>query len=251
VNRTLRLQLCFVLLASVLATVGCGGGGGNTSSSGGPSGAPASEQVITIGWGAEPPSLDPGLATDVTSSNILLNIMDPLVKLGDDLQPVPSLAQSWDVSEDGKTVTFHLRSDGKWTNGDPVTAEDFEWSWKRTISPELAADYAYQFYGIVGAADYNGCEKKCDALRDKVGIKAVDDRTLEVQLTTPQPWFVQQASHHSFLAVHRATVEQFGDRWTDPKNIVTNGPFKLESGNTTPKSTWSSGTNGVTQRTSA
>jgi oligopeptide transport system substrate-binding protein len=223
------LHLCSVLLAAAaLAAGGCGGGGG-ASSGGGSTGATASEQTITIGWGAEPPSLDPGLATDVTSSNILLNIMDPLVLLGDDLEPVPGLADSWDVSKDGTTVTFHLRSDGKWTNGDPVTAEDFEWSWKRTISPELAADYAYQFYGIVGAADYNACEKNCDALRDKVGVQAVDPRTLEVRLTSAQPWFVQQVSHHSFLAVHRATVEQFGESWTDAGNIVTDGPFKLEA----------------------
>jgi oligopeptide transport system substrate-binding protein len=217
-----------LLAAAALAAGGCGGGGG-ASSGGGSTGATASEQTITIGWGAEPPSLDPGLATDVTSSNILLNIMDPLVLLGDDLEPVPGLAESWDVSKDGTTVTFHLRSDGKWTNGDPVTAEDFEWSWKRTISPELAADYAYQFYGIVGAADYNACEKNCDALRGKVGVQAVDPRTLEVRLTSAQPWFVQQVSHHSFLAVHRATVEQFGESWTDPGNIVTDGPFKLEA----------------------
>ena len=228
-----RLRLFTALaVAAVVAATGCGGGneGGSAgSSSSGSTGAAASEQAITIGWGAEPPSLDPGLATDVTSSNILLNIMDPLVKLGADLEPVPSLAESWDVSDDGKTVTFHLRGDGKWTNGDPVTAEDFEWSWKRTVSPELAADYAYQFYGIVGAADYNACQKDCDALRDAVGVKALDERTLEVKLTSAQPWFVQQVSHHSFLAVHRATVEQFGDSWTDPKNIVTDGPFKLES----------------------
>ncbi|HEX5470030.1 MAG TPA: peptide ABC transporter substrate-binding protein [Gaiellaceae bacterium] len=222
--------LLAVLAAAVLAAAGCGGGGSEPAADQpGTGGSPTAEQVITIGWGAEPPSLDPGLATDTTSSNILLNIMDPLVILGDDLEPVPGLAESWDVSKDGKTVTFHLRGDGKWTNGDPVTAEDFEWSWKRTISPDLAADYAYQFYGIVGAADYNACEKNCDALRDKVGVKAVDDRTLEVQLTSPQPWFVQQVSHHSFLAVHRATVEQFGDNWTEPQNIVTDGPFKLES----------------------
>jgi oligopeptide transport system substrate-binding protein len=227
VKPKMRLLLCSALLAAaVLAAAGCGGGGGASSST---TGGTASKQTITIGWGAEPPSLDPGLATDVTSSNILLNIMDPLVLLGDDLQPVPGLAESWDVSKDGKTVTFHLRSDGKWTNGDPVTAEDFEWSWKRTISPELAADYAYQFYGIVGAAEYNGCEKNCAALRDKVGVRAVDPRTLEVHLTSAQPWFVQQVSHTSFLAVHRATVEKFGDRWTEPGNIVTDGPFKLES----------------------
>ena len=221
------LRLVALVAASLLAAAGCGGGGGGSSSSGGSTGGTASDQTITIGWGAEPPSLDPGLATDVTSSNILLNIMDPLVTLGDDLKPVPSLAESWDISKDGKTVTFHLRGDGKWTNGDPVTAEDFEWSWKRTMSPELAADYAYQFYGIVGAAEYNACEKNCAALRDKVGVKAVDERTLQVQLTSAQPWFVQQVSHHSFLAVHRATVEKFGDRWTEPANIVTDGPFKL------------------------
>ena len=221
--------LPLVLAAAIVSAAGCGGGTSSTPSTGPAGTTRAADQVITIAWGAEPPSLDPGLATDVTSSNILLSIMDPLVKLGDDLAPVPSLAESWDVSKDGKTVTFHLRGDGKWTNGDPVTAQDFEWSWKRTISPELAADYAYQFYGIVGAADYNACQKDCEALRDKVGVKALDDRTLEVQLTTAQPWFVQQVSHHSFLAVPRATVERFGDKWTDPDNIVTDGPFKLES----------------------
>ena len=87
--------------------------------------------------------------------------MDPLVKLDDNLKPVPNLAQSWKVSTDGKTITFKLRSDGRWTNGDPVTAKDFEYSWKRTISPELAADYAYQFYGIVGARGIQQCKKNC------------------------------------------------------------------------------------------
>jgi oligopeptide transport system substrate-binding protein len=139
----------------------------------------------------------------------------------------PALAESWDVSEDGKTVTYHLRSDGKWTNGDPVTAGDFVYSWKRTLSPDLAADYAYQLYGIVGAAEYNGCTKNCDALADKVGVEAPDDQTLVVHLTSPQPWFIQQSAHHSFLAVHQATVEKFGDKWTEPQNIVTDGPFKL------------------------
>ena len=185
-----------------------------------------------MNWGTEPPSLDPGLATDTTSSNILLNIMDPLVKLGDDLEPVASAAESFETSEDGKTVTYVLRDGLEWTNGDPVTANDFEYSWKRTISPELGADYAYQFYGIVGAQEYNSCDPKkdkCDALADKVGVNAVDDKTLEVKLTSPQPWFIQQSAHTSFLAVHKKTVEQFGDKWTEPANIVTNGPFKLDS----------------------
>ena len=203
-----------------LAAAGCGGG----DDDGEPAARPrpgtgrrlAAEQVITINWGAEPPSLDPGLATDTTSSNILLNIMDPLVKLDDDLEPVPSARRELG-RQDGTTVTFHLRDDGKWTNGDPVTAQDFEYSWKRTISPELAADYAYQFYGIVGAQEYNCCERRRlrRARATRSGVKAIDDQTLEVTLTTPQPWFIQQAAHHSFLAVHQKAVEQFGDKWTE------------------------------------
>jgi oligopeptide transport system substrate-binding protein len=231
VRRKKLLLLVVGLLGSLaLAAAGCGGGneGGAGSSTGGGTGE-AANQVLRMGWGAEPPSLDPGLATDTTSSNVLLAIMDPLVKLNPDtLEAEPSLAESWDISDDGKTVTFHLRSDGKWTNGDPVTASDFVYSWKRTLSPELAADYAYQLYGIQGAAEYNSCEKKCDALADKVGVEAPDDQTLVVHLTSPQPWFIQQASHHSFLAVHQATVEKFGDKWTEPENIVTDGPFKLQ-----------------------
>jgi oligopeptide transport system substrate-binding protein len=214
----------------MLGVAGCGGDdetGGTTAGTGDGGGGLAAQQVITVNWGAEPPSLDPGLATDTTSSNIILNIMDPLVKLGDDLEPVPALAESWEISPDGTTVTFKLRSDGKWTNGDPVTAEDFEYSWKRTLDPELAADYAYQLYGIVGALEYNGCESNCAALADKVGVNAVDDTTLEVKLTSAQPWFIQQVAHHSFLAVHRPTVEQFGEKWTEAANIVTNGPFQL------------------------
>jgi oligopeptide transport system substrate-binding protein len=211
--------LAAALMLSLLVTA-CAGGGDEQGE--------AADGVITVNWSSEPPSLDPGLATDTTSTNIVTNIMDPLLKLkGENLEPTPNLAESWEIN--GKTVTFKLRQDGKWTNGDPVTAQDFEYSWKRTISPDLAADYAYQFFGIVGAAEYNECKKNCDAMADKVGVTAVDDTTLRVELTSPQPWFIQQVGHHSFLAVHRPTVEQFGEKWTEAANIVTNGPFRLDS----------------------
>jgi oligopeptide transport system substrate-binding protein len=214
------LSIWAAALVLLVAVTACGGSGDDAAGK-------ADKQEITVNWGAEPPSLDPGLATDTTSSNILLNVMDPLVKLGPDLEPVPSLAESWEVSPNGKTVTFHLRPDGRWTNGDPVTAADFEYSWKRTLSSELGADYAYQFFGIVGAQAYNECSKNCAALRDRVGVRALNARTLQVQLTSQQPWFLQQTAHHSFLAVHRPTVERFGAKWTEAANIVTNGPFKL------------------------
>jgi ABC-type oligopeptide transport system substrate-binding subunit len=235
--RTKTLWLWLALLVSSFALVagGCGGdddeGASGTGATTEEGGSEAAEQVITVNWGSEPPSLDPGLASDTTSANILLNIMDPLVKLDEDLNPIPAAAESFETSEDGLTVTFVLRDGLKWSNGDPVVAGDFEYAWKRTISPELAADYAYQFAGIVGANEYTGCDAKkddCAALREKVGVTAVDDKTLEVKLTTPQPWFVQQAAHHSFLAVNKKAVDQFGDKWTEAANIVTNGPFKLE-----------------------
>jgi oligopeptide transport system substrate-binding protein len=221
-SKHFRISALALALALLAAAAACGG-----SDDEGASGDKAAKQEITINWGTEPPSLDPGLATDTTSANILLNIMDPLVKLDENLAPAPSLAQSWDVSADGKTITFHLRPDGRWSNGDPVTAQDFEYSWKRTLSPELGADYAYQFYGIVGAQEYNACESNCARLRNRVGVRAVNNTTLRVSLTSAQPWFLQQAAHHSFLAVHPATVERFGRKWTEAANIVTNGPFKL------------------------
>jgi oligopeptide transport system substrate-binding protein len=213
------LFLGMAAIVFVIFVTACGGGGGGDGE--------AADGVITVNWGSEPPSLDPGLATDTTSANILNNIMDPLVKLeGEQLEPTPALAESWEVN--GTTVTFKLRADGKWTNGDPVTAGDFEYAWKRTISPDLAADYAYQFFGIKGASEYNECKSNCDAVREQVGVTAVDDTTLRVELTSPQPWFIQQVAHHSFLAVHQPTVEQFGERWTEAANIVTNGPFTLD-----------------------
>ncbi len=232
-NRWLLLVMALVAVLSLTA-VGCGGdddddaAADETGATDTGTEPPAAEQVLRIAWSTEPPSLDPGKATDTTSTNVINALMDPLVKLNPDtLEPEAALAESWEV--DGSTVTFHLREDGTWTNGDPVTAQDFVYSWKRTLSPELAADYAYQLYGVVGAADYNGCEADCAALADAVGVTAVDDYTLQVELTSEQPWFLGQVSHHSFLPVHQPTVEQFGDNWTDPENIVTNGPFMLES----------------------
>jgi oligopeptide transport system substrate-binding protein len=230
-KKTPKLALTALVAAALAVTAaGCGGSSKSSDSSGTSTtvGKLAADQTITMSVGAEPPSLDPGLATDTTSSNVILNIMDPLVKLGSDLTPQPSLAESWDVK--GKLVTYHLRTDAKWTNGDPVTANDFVYSWKRTLSPDLAADYAYQLYGIQGAAEYNGCDPKkadCDALAAKVGVKAVDEHTLQVTLTSEQPWFVQQSAHSAFLAVNKKAIDKYGAKWTEPENIITNGPYKL------------------------
>jgi oligopeptide transport system substrate-binding protein len=222
-SRKPRLSVVLLALVTGLLVVGCGGGDDGGDGGGG---AAAADQTLRWGLGSEV-ILDPGLATDTTSAKIVLNIFDPLVKLGDELEAVPAMAESWDVN--GKNVVYHLRSGATWSNGDPVTAEDYEFAWKRAVSPELASDYAYQLFGIEGATDYNSCESNCDALREKVAVNATDDQTLEVTLTSVQPWFIQQSAHSVFLPVHQATIEQFGERWTRPENIVTNGPFKVEA----------------------
>lgn len=185
--------------------------------------------VLRISIGAEPPSLDPGLATDTTSSSILLNLMDPLIMLGPSpaLKALPAAAQSWSVK--GTKVTLNLRHNVRWSTGTPVTANDYVYSWLRTISPELGADYAYQFFGIKGAEAYNSCKADCTTVRSQVGIKALNKWTLEVTLTSPQPWFIQQLSHTSFLPVYKPSVDKYGNKFTEAGNFVGDGPFNLSS----------------------
>ena len=186
-------------------------------------------QTLRVIIPGEPPSLDAGIATDTTSSNIVQNLNEALVEFGPPplLKAVPAAAQSWTVK--GPLVTINLRKDLKWTNGQAVTARDYVYSWLRTISPELASEYAYQFFGIKGAEAYNSCKENCNALRSQVAISAPSKLTIRVQLVAPQAWFIQQLNHTSFIPVHRATVEKFGEKWTEPENIVTFGPYKLAS----------------------
>jgi ABC-type oligopeptide transport system substrate-binding subunit len=188
--------------------------------------------VLRMSIGAEPPSLDAGLATDTTSSSILYNLMDPLIRLGPGpaLKAEPGAAKSWTVK--GAVVTLNLNPAVKWWNGAPTTAQDYVYSWLRTISPELGADYAYQFFGVKGAEAYNSCDPTkgdCNAAKAAVGIKAVGRYKLQITLTSPQPWFIQQLSHTSFLPVYQPAVAKFGNKFTEAGNFVGNGPFKLAS----------------------
>lgn len=183
-------------------------------------------QIINIGNGGEPKDLDPHIVTGVPEHHILQNIFEPLVSLDPkNLKPVPGSAESWTISKDGKTYTFKLRKNGKWSNGDPVTAHDFVYSWTRLLTPATAAEYAQQGYYIV-----NGKEFNTGALKDasQLGVKATDDHTLVVTLVNPTPFFLSLMYHHSLYPVHKATVEKHGARWTRPENMVSNGAYKLE-----------------------
>ena len=193
---------------------------------------PAHEPTLAIAWGddplADPRALDPAFAR-ASGANVLLNVMDPLVKLDRDLVPRPHLAARWEVSRGGREVTFTLRRGARWTNGDPVTAYDFEFAWKRVLAPELRAPNAEALFAIRGARAYHECAgEDCSALAERVGVHALDAGTLAVRLRAPAPWFPAQVAGPAFLAVHPATVNRNGRRWTDPAAIVTNGPFALD-----------------------
>jgi oligopeptide transport system substrate-binding protein len=193
----------------------------------------AKDGVLLLGNGAEPKGLDPQLVTGVTEHNILASLLEGLVNEDPkDLHPVPGVAESWDLSDDGRTYTFHLRADAKWSNGEPVTASDFVFSYQRILSPGLAAEYAYMLYPLVNAKAFN--EGKVTDFA-QVGAKAIDDRTLVLKLTDPVPYFLQLLNHYSWWPVHPATILKFGKiddpqtPWTRPENFVGNGPFVLKS----------------------
>ena len=143
------------------------------------------EQVLNLAIGSEPPTIDPALATDSTSGAIIKNVFEGLTAMNNEGEVLPAAAESWEVSEDGLTYTFTLRDGNVWSNGDPVTASDFEFAWKRVLNPETASQYASILYVLEGAEAYNSGEGEADA----VGVTAVDEKTLEVKLANPTSFF--------------------------------------------------------------
>ncbi len=183
------------------------------------------KKELNITGASDIPTLDPSKASDTVSSEVLMNTMEGLTKLDKDGKLAPGIAEKWEKSEDGKTWTFNLRKDAKWSNGDPVTAKDFEYSWKRTLDPATASTYGFIMYDIKGAKDYN--LGKVDNA-DNVGIKAIDDYTLQVELVRPVHYFDSLMFFKSFLPQNQKAVEQFGSEYgTAHDKIVYNGPFTL------------------------
>ncbi|MGE5702121.1 MAG: peptide ABC transporter substrate-binding protein [Clostridia bacterium] len=170
----------------------------------------------------EPTSMDPPMGFDQISYDILNNSMEGLTRLGKDHNPEPAMAKEWKVSEDGKTYTFSLR-DSKWSNGDPVTAQDFEYAWKRMLDPNLASPASFLGYVFEGAEAFGNGKGKVEDVK----IKALDDKTLEVKLAYPAPYLIHMVSNPAFFPVHKATVEKDPKWAADAKTILSNGPFKI------------------------
>ena len=188
----------------------------------------------TLYWGngTEPQSLDPQIATGVPEHHIISALMEGLVlKDRKTLLPKPGVAESWDISDDGRVYTFKIRGNARWSNGDSLTANDFVWSWWRALQPALGNLYAYMLFPIENAQEYYE-----GALTDfsKVGAKALDENTLQVTLNHPTPYFLQLLDHYSLFPVHQETIEKFGaadergTRWTYAGNLVGNGAFTLD-----------------------
>jgi oligopeptide transport system substrate-binding protein len=188
-------------------------------------------QTLLVGNKAEPSDLDPDTISVYTDSHIAYSLFEGLTKLdAKTSRAAPDLAESWDVSPDGKVYTFHLRSNARWSDGDPVTAEDFVYSFHRILSPAFAAFYSYMLWPIRNAEAFNS-GKITDF--SQVGVKALDGVTLQVSLGRPTPYLPALASHTTWLPVHRKTIEKFGrmdekgTMWTRPGNLVGNGAFTL------------------------
>lgn len=180
---------------------------------------------MRVNLGAEPPSLDWLATTDSTSFDVVHNLMTGLTQYRNDLSCAPAVASSWEISEDGKHYLFHLRKDVRWSDGKPVTAYDFEYAWRRLLIPETGALYAYFLYDIENALELNTGKIKDPAA---LGVKALSDHLLEVKLKKPAAYFIYLTAFCPTYPQRRDIIEKYGNRWTEPKNIVTNGPFLLK-----------------------
>ncbi len=189
--------------------------------------------IIHVGNGTEPQGLDPHVVSGTPEINIVNALFEGLVTINPyTLQPEPAVASSWSFSENGRIVTFQLNPEARWSNGDPVTAEDFVWSWRRSLDPALGNLNTERLFPIKNAEGY-----ATGAIADPgaVGIAALDPHTLQLTLDEPTPYLLYLLDDAATYPVHRATIEKFGKatdrftRWTRVGNIVSNGPFSLKT----------------------
>ncbi|MEZ5415538.1 MAG: peptide ABC transporter substrate-binding protein [Opitutaceae bacterium] len=188
-------------------------------------------QTLLFGNLSEPNDLDPAYPDSQQTFNIVLALMEGLCQYDPQTSlPVPAVAERWEASDDNLTWTFHLRPEARWSNGEPVTANDFAYSYRRNLSPGLGAEYSTMLFAL-----QNGREFYEGTVTDfaQVGVKAVDDHTLVLTLSHPIPYLPKMLCHSIWYPVHQATIEKFGridqrgTHWTRPGNYVGNGPFVL------------------------
>lgn len=186
--------------------------------------APAQNEFVWVE--GEPEFLDPNKTSESVGSKLVSNLFEPLLNYAPgNTAPVPGVAERYDVSEDGRTYTFYLRHNAKWSNGRPVVAEDFVYAWRRGLSPATASQNASNLWYLRHAKAYNE-----GSLTDfeQVGVHAEGDRILRVDLESPTPFFLSLVAYPAYAPVPREVVEEHGIQWTRPEHMVTNGAFTLE-----------------------
>lgn len=183
----------------------------------------AAKQELVRANGYEPATLDPNLAESNVEFYIFNDLFEGLLRVGKNGEVIPALATKWETK--GTVWTFHLRPEAKWSNGDPVTADDFVFSWRRLTDPKTASPYGSYLASayVLNAAEINAGGKPPSEL----GVKALDAHTLQVTLAEPNSYLLKQLVHFPVLPVNRKVVEQYGKNWTQPQNFVGNGAFKL------------------------
>ena len=184
----------------------------------------SAEVIYNRGNDTDPTTLDHHKTTTVAEGHLMRDLYEGLVVQNNVAEVVPGVAESWEVSDDGTVYTFKLRDDAMWSNGDPVKASDFVFAYQRIQNPETAAPYANMLYPILNAEEINKGEKELSEL----GAKAIDDHTLEITLKAPTPYFLELLTHQTGHPLHQASVEEHGDQFTRPGNMVTNGAYMLE-----------------------
>lgn len=220
-----KLLVLLLALAMVFSLAACGGGDTENGGGGDDEGALS----LTLCLASEPATIDPALNSAVDGAIMLNHSFEGLIKWVDDgegnAKLAPGMAESWDISDDGLVYTFHLREDALWSDGEPVTAHDFEYAWKRLVDAETAADYSYMVDGVLNAPEiiYDGTMEASD-----LAAVALDDHTFEVTLHTAVPYFVEIAAFPATFPVRKDIIEEHGDQWTfDPETYVGNGPYKM------------------------
>ncbi len=230
----MKRKVCAVMLAAAMTVslAACGGstgGSGDAGSAGGSGSAASSDMNIMLETPVE--SLDPQQATDGTSFEVIADYTDGLMQMDADGAPVEALAESYELSDDGLTWTFTIRDDANWSNGEPVTANDFVFAWQRAVDPNVASEYSYMMSDIgqiVNAADIIAGDKD----KSELGVTAVDDKTLEVQLNAPVSYFLSLMYFPTFYPINQAFFESCdgGDTFaTSPETVLSNGAFVMDA----------------------
>jgi oligopeptide transport system substrate-binding protein len=181
------------------------------------------QQVLTRSLDDPPRALDPSLTDDVPTAHILGDLFEGLVAVAIDGKPVPGVASSWEISSDGKTWVFHLRREARWSNGEPVTAQDFVYAWRRELAPHTGAAYAQALAPIANAMDIVRARKPLEAL----GVESPNPQTLIVHLIDPTPYFLELLDQQYFFPLYEPAITRWGEEWTHPEHMVCNGPFVL------------------------